>query len=58
MESFASSDGPDYLALRLDNIYGPRTSPGSNGALTTDLICAVRSGETPHVPWAPSASTP
>jgi UDP-glucose 4-epimerase len=55
LESFASSGGPEYLALRLGNIYGPRTSPGSNGALTTDLIRAVRGGETPHIPWAASA---
>jgi UDP-glucose 4-epimerase len=55
LESFASSGGPEYLALRLGNIYGPRTSPGSNGALTTDLIRAVRSGETLSIPWASSA---
>ena len=55
LESFASSGGPEYLSLRLGNIYGPRTSPGSNGALTTDLIRAVRSGETPRIPWASSA---
>ncbi|MGU3438224.1 NAD-dependent epimerase/dehydratase family protein [Actinomycetes bacterium M1A6_2h] len=54
-EAFASAGGPDYLALRLGTIYGPRTSPGSNGSLMTDLLSAVRQGRTPTIPWAGSA---
>ncbi|OZE87800.1 hypothetical protein CH305_01175 [Rhodococcus sp. 15-649-2-2] len=54
-EAFASAGGPDYLALRLGTIYGPRTSPGSNGSLMTDLLAAVRDGRTPTIPWASTA---
>ncbi|OZC61945.1 NAD(P)-dependent oxidoreductase [Rhodococcus sp. 15-725-2-2b] len=54
-EAFASAGGPDYLALRLGTIYGPRTSPGSNGSLMTDLLAAVHDGRTPTIPWASGA---
>ncbi|WP_020112844.1 NAD-dependent epimerase/dehydratase family protein [Rhodococcus sp. 114MFTsu3.1] len=54
-EAFASAGGPDYLALRLGTIYGPRTSPGSNGSLMTELLDAVRDGRTPTIPWASGA---
>ena len=55
LEAFANAGGPDYLALRLGTIYGPRTSPGSNGSLMTDLLDAVSAGRTPQIPWASTA---
>ncbi|KQU28499.1 MULTISPECIES: NAD-dependent epimerase/dehydratase family protein [unclassified Rhodococcus (in: high G+C Gram-positive bacteria)] len=54
-EAFAADGGPDYLALRLGTIYGPRTSPGSNGSLMTDLLSVVRQDRTPTIPWAGGA---
>jgi len=41
LESFASSGGPEYLALRLGNIYGPRTSPGQQ---RRNRLASARSG--------------
>ena len=55
LEAFASAGGPDYVALRLGTIYGPRSSPGSNATLMTDLITAIRAGTTPTIPWASTA---
>ncbi|OZD11626.1 NAD(P)-dependent oxidoreductase [Rhodococcus sp. 06-156-3C] len=55
LEAFAASGGPDYLALRLGTVYGPRSSPGGNASLMTDLIAAVNAGSTPTIPWASNA---
>ncbi len=52
LEAFAGAGGPAYLALRIGPIYGPRVSPGSNGALTLDILEALDKGETPTVTWA------
>ena len=55
LEAFASAGGPDYVALRIGPIYGPRVSPGSNGAMTLDLLEALDKGEQPVVRWAQDA---
>lgn len=55
LEAFATAGGPDYVALRIGPIYGPRVSPGSNGAMTLDLLEALDKGEQPVVRWARDA---
>ncbi|BDH56549.1 NAD(P)-dependent oxidoreductase [Tsukamurella sp. PLM1] len=55
LEAFAGAGGPDYLALRLGTIYGPRSSAGSNGSLMTGVLSAIRDGEPPRVPWSSTA---
>ena len=55
LEAFAGSGGPAYLALRIGPIYGPRVSPGSNGALALDILEALDKGEEPTVAWARNA---
>ena len=47
--------GPNTSRSAWATSTGRARVPGSNGALTTDLIRAVRSGETPRIPWAASA---
>lgn len=51
LEAFAGIGGPEYLALRIGPIYGPRVSPGSNAAFTLDMLQAIDRGETPTVAW-------
>jgi nucleoside-diphosphate-sugar epimerase len=55
LEAFATAGGPDYVALRIGPIYGPRVSPGSNGAMTLDILEALDRGERPVVRWAKDA---
>ncbi len=55
LEAFSGIGGPAYLALRIGPIYGPRVSPGSNGALTLDILRALDRGEQPVVSWAKDA---
>jgi nucleoside-diphosphate-sugar epimerase len=55
LEAFANAGGPDYVSLRIGPIYGPRVSPGSNGAMTLDLLEALDKGEPPVVRWAREA---
>jgi nucleoside-diphosphate-sugar epimerase len=55
LEAFAGLGGPTYIALRIGPIYGPRVSPGSNGALTLDILESLDKGEQPTVVWAKDA---
>jgi nucleoside-diphosphate-sugar epimerase len=55
LEAFAGLGGPVYIALRIGPIYGPRVSPGSNGALTLDILESLDKGEQPTVVWAKDA---
>jgi UDP-glucose 4-epimerase len=55
LEAFAGLGGPAYLSLRIGPIYGPRVSPGSNGAMTLDILRALDKGERPTVAWAKDA---
>ncbi len=51
LEAFHGIGGPEYLALRIGPIYGPRVSPGSNGSFTQDLLMAIDRGDRPSVAW-------
>ena len=44
-------DGPDYVALRLGTIYGPRINLDSTNGLLVALMVALDRGERPQVPW-------
>ena len=55
LEAFTSLGGPAYLALRIGPIYGPRVSPGSNGAMTLNILQALDRGDRPTVTWAKDA---
>ncbi|KQS64252.1 NAD(P)-dependent oxidoreductase [Modestobacter sp. Leaf380] len=52
LEAFAGLGGPEYLALRIGPVYGPRVSPGSNSAMALDVLEALDRGERPVVRWA------
>lgn len=51
LEAFSGLGGPSYLALRIGPIYGPRVSPGSNGAMSLDVLQALDAGERPSLAW-------
>ena len=44
-------EGPDYVALRLGTIYGPRINLDSTNGLLVALLGALDHGERPQVPW-------
>ena len=44
-------DGPDYVALRLGTIYGPRVNLDSNSGLLLAMLASLDRGEKPQVPW-------
>ena len=52
LEALAGAGGPDYIALRIGPVYGPRVSPGSNGSLLLDVVDALDAGERPTVSWS------
>ncbi|TDO51675.1 UDP-glucose 4-epimerase [Kribbella sp. VKM Ac-2527] len=52
LEAFAGLGGPEYIALRIGPIYGPRVSPGSNGSLSVEILHALDRSERPIVSWA------
>ncbi len=55
LEAFSGIGGPEYLALRIGPVYGPRVSPGSNGAMTLSILEAFDRGEKPVITWAKDA---
>jgi UDP-glucose 4-epimerase len=51
LEAFAGSGGPEYLALRIGPVYGPRVTPDSNGASMVHVLRALDEGKRPPVSW-------
>ena len=51
LEAFAASGGPEYVALRIGPVYGPRVKSDSNASSMLHVLQALDEGKPPSISW-------